>query len=143
MKQKKWVVFGIVGVICSMLLTGCSMKTPLPDGMDEDQVIAAGTEIRELLFAGEYEKIAALFREDVRVESTITAEKVRILVETYANPTDVGTFVKVNKTSVSGNEEGENHGIVVFECEFTEKKVGVGVSFDVNMQLTGITLARS
>ena len=84
--------------------------------------------------------VFAIFK---RLESTITAEKVRILVETYANPTDVGTFVKVNKTSVSGNEEGENHGIVVFECEFTEKKVGVGVSFDVNMQLTGITLARS
>ena len=142
MKLKKWFVLGLAGVICTMFLTGCSTNTPLPKGMDEDKLIAAGAEVRDMIFAGEYEKIAGMFREDVRTEFSITAEKLRILAETYANPKDIGTFKKINKTSVSGNNEGEDHGIVVFECEFSEKKVGVAVSFDMDMNLMGITLGR-
>ena len=142
MKGKKWIALACVGLLCTMLLSGCSLSTPLPDGFDEQEIIAAAAEIRDLVFAGNYEEVTARFREDVRTEQEITTAKVKTLVETYANPEDIGTFKKVNKTTVSGNNEGEEHGIVVFECEFTSKKVGIGISFDRDMQLLGLTVGR-
>lgn len=142
MKQKMWVVLACLGTACVLLLSGCSLNTPLPEGIDEAEIIAAAEEVRDLVFAGEYEQVAALFREDVRKEQEITTEKVTKLVETYANPKDIGHFEKVNKTTVSGNNEGEDHGIVVFECEFSSRKVGIGIAFDRDMQLLGLTLGR-
>jgi len=140
MKLKKWTVLICMGVISALLLTGCQLNEPLPEGMDEEKLIAAATEVRDLIFAGKYEEVTNRFRPDVREDNGITVEKVKSLVEVYANPKDVGTLKKVNKTTVAGNNEGEDHGIVVFECEFTEKKVGVGISFDMDMNLLGITL---
>ena len=142
MTVKKWSIVALVGLVCAVLLSGCSLNTPLPESMDEETIIAKAEEVRDLIFAGEYEAVTNLIREDVRKDQEITVQKVKALVETYANPEDIGTFVKVNKTTVSGNNEGEEHGIVVFECKFTKKKVGVGVAFDPEMNLLGITLGR-
>ena len=139
---KKWTAAVVLGLLCAMLLSGCSLNTPLPESMDEKTIIAGAEQVRDLIFAGEYETVANMIREDVRKDQEITAQKVKALVETYANPEDIGTFVKVNRTTVSGNNEGEEHGIVVFECKFTKKKVGVGVAFDPEMNLLGITLGR-
>jgi len=140
MKLKKWTAVLCLGVLSALLLTGCQLNEPLPEGMDEKELIAAAEEVRGLIFAGEYEEITKRFRPDVREANEITVDKVKDLVEVYAHPTDIGTFKKVNKTTVAGNNEGEEHGIVVFECEFTKKKVGVGISFDLEMNLLGVTL---
>ena len=140
MRLKKWTAVICIGMISALLLSGCQLNEPLPDGMDEQALIAAATEVRELIFAGKYEEVTNRFRPDVREDNGITVDKVKSLVEVYANPKEIGTLKKVNKTTVAGNNEGEDHGIVVFECEFTEKKVGVGISFDMDMNLLGITL---
>ena len=61
MKVKKWFVLSIVGVISALFLTGCSIKTPLPSEMDKEKVIAAGEEIRDMLFDGKYEQVLIFF----------------------------------------------------------------------------------
>ena len=101
------------------------------DATDDQVFQSAAMVLREIM---------SRFRPAVVTDNEITVEKLKKLVDVYANPKDIGTFKKVNKTEVAGNNEGEDHGIVIFECQFTEKKVGVGISFDMDMKLTGITL---
>ena len=146
MNWKRWLSVACLGLALCALLTGCNGSTPLPDGMDEQSVLAAGQEVFDLLLAEEYEEIANRLREDIRNQpgKEITADIVRQLVDEKMNPEEVGVFKEISTTAAEGvNEAGtEPHGVAIFHCEFQEEKVGFGFAFDLDMNLIGLSIAR-
>ena len=69
---------GLAALLMLSLLSGCR-GTPLPDEMDEEELLSAGQEVVELLVAGEYQAVYDLFREDIR--STLTVEQIQALFQ--------------------------------------------------------------
>ena len=51
MRKKRWTA-AVAAVLCVLTLAGCKGK-PLPDGMEEDAVLAAGEEIVQQLTDGD------------------------------------------------------------------------------------------
>lgn len=145
MKLKRWLTMACLGLAVVVLLTGCTAK-PLPKGMDEKAVIAAGQEVFDFLLAGEYEEVVNRLREDIRNQpgKEITPDIIRQLVDENLNPEEVGPFKEISSTATEGvNEEGtEPHGVAIFHCKFKEEKVGFGFAFDVDMNLIGLSIAR-
>lgn len=146
MTIKRWLSLTCAVLGLCVLLTGCEAAKPLPEGMDEQTVIAAGQEVMDLLLAGEYEQIVALLREDVRSQpgKEITPDIIRQLVDEHLDAEEVGAFEEVSDSVAEGvTEEGtEPHGVAVFHCEFEEEKVGFGFAFDLDMNLIGLSIAR-
>ncbi|MBQ3135314.1 MAG: DUF3887 domain-containing protein [Oscillospiraceae bacterium] len=147
MKMKR-----LLGVVCAAALllgalSGCSLTgtKPMPKGMDKEAVLAAGEEIVNLLLDGEYEAVVEHLREDIRFAEgkEIKPEHIKELVETHADPEEVGTFVKIDDTATMGETEPEPLGIALFKCEYTEKEVAFGIAYDLEMNLTGISIAHS
>ena len=146
MKLKRWLSAACLGLMLCGLLTGCMGGKPLPEGMDEKTVIAAGQEVFDLLMAEDYEAVAARLREDIRNQpgKEITADIVKQLVDEKLNPEEVGPFKEISSTAAEGiNEKGtEPHGVAIIHCKFKEEKVGFGFAFDLDMNLIGLSIAR-
>ena len=146
MKLKR--VLGVVclGVLLSVLLTGCvtNEPVPLPEGMDETVVVAAGEEVVNLLLAEKYEEVAAMFREDIRTQpgKEITGAVIKQLVEEQILPEESGIFDKMLHSYAEGVEgAAEPHGVAVIHTQYTKDKVGFGVAFDLEMNLIGLSIA--
>lgn len=144
MKLKRWIALGCLTAALGMLLTGCAFSTELPDGMDEETVIAAGQVVLDELLAEKYEEVAARFREDIRnqKDKEITGEVIKQLVTEHAKPEEVGTFEKVSTTEAEGQyiPDVEPHAVAEFHCEYSKKKVGFGIAFDLEMNLIGLSI---
>ena len=135
MKQTslRMVTLGLSIVLSLALLVGCR-GTPLPDGMDEDELLAAGQQVVDLLVAGEYEQVYQLFRADIR--ESLTTEDIQTLCDNALS--DVGSFVRIDDSRVQGSSEGETHGIAELYYDFTNDTVRFRVAFDLEMQLIGL-----
>ena len=141
-KRNKLMAVICLGVLCLGLLSGCAADEPLPAGMDEAAVLAAGQEVFDLLQAEQYDEVAALLREDIRTEKGITGAIVKEQLAIDKNT--FGTFKKVEETWTSGVSGGEveTHGIAWFECKYSEEKVVFGFAFDLELQLIGLSVSR-
>lgn len=107
MRKKRWTA-AVAAVLCVLTLAGCKGK-PLPDGMEEDAVLAAGEEIVQQLTDGDYSAVLAQFRSDIR--EGLTAEQLQTQVETATQK--AGQYRKLDDTLVTGSQEPEPHGIAV------------------------------
>lgn len=146
MKLKRGLCVVCIGVLLSVLLTGCvtNKPVPLPDGMEEETVVAAGEEVLELLLAEKYEEVAALFREDIRTQpgKEITGDIVKQLVEEQILPEESGVFSKVIDSYAEGvKDAAEPHGVAVIHTQYSKDKVGFGIAFDLEMNLIGLSVA--
>lgn len=146
MKLRRWMALGCLILAMSLLLTGCTSSTPLPEGMDEETVIAAGQEVLDELLAGEYDKVQSRIREDVRNQQgkEITVDVIKQLVDEYIVPEELGEFKEISVSAAEGvnDPESEPHGVAVFHCEYEEEKVAFGFAFDLDMNLIGLSIAR-
>lgn len=146
MKMKRVLCLGCLILAMSLLLTGCTAAAPLPAGMDEETVIAAGQEVMDELLAGEYELVLARIREDIRnqKDKEITVDVIKQLVDEHLVPEEVGKFVKVSESLAEGigAPETEPHGVAVFHCKYEKEKVAFGFAFDLDMNLIGLSIAR-
>ena len=148
----------LLGVVCACamlaaVLTGCSPvgTEPIPKEMDEETLLAAGEEVVNLLLAGEYETVVGMLREDIRFaegqenaeELEIKPEHIKQLIAEHTDPEEVGTFVKIADTGTLGENDPEPIGIALFKCEYTNKEVAIGIAFDLEMNLTGISIAHN
>jgi len=144
MKLKRWKALLCLGLVLACL-TGCTASAPLPEGMEKDAVIDAGEKVVDLLLAGEYEEVAASFREDIREQEgkQITAAVIKELMDQYTDPEKVGQFKKIGSKDASGagDSAAERHAIAEIHCEYTEEKVGFGIAFDPDMNLIGLSIA--
>ena len=127
----------MAAVLCVLTLAGCKGK-PLPDGMEEDAVLAAGEEIVQQLTDGDYSAVLAQFRSDIR--EGLTAEQLQTQVETATQK--AGQYRKLDDTLVTGSQEPEPHGIAVIYCKYPTDSVMFRVAFDPEMELIGLEVSK-
>lgn len=140
MRTRRGVLGMALFVLALIIFSGCK-GNPLPEGMEEEELIAAGQEMVALLNERDYEAVADRFREDVREH--VTAESVSGLVDQLLN--EVGDYKKEDKTLATGqtNEEtGEFYGIAVILCTHAKDDVMYRLAFDSNMTLIGLSVSK-
>ena len=138
MKKKLSALLTAIFLLCSLLLSGCSKATPLPEGMEEEAVGKAAREVVALLVAGEYQSVADLFRPDMQQTYSVTAQTIEDLMAIVSN---AGAFVKAEETLVLGGENknfSEPYAAVAVYCEHEEKNIVYEMSFDLDMALIGL-----
>ena len=129
---KKWVPL----LLCLLLLTGCQ-GNPLPEGMEEDAVLEAGQEVVAALVRGEYEDVAARFRQDVQVDS----DQVQALLETAAQ--GAGEYKEIEDSMATGREsEGEALAVAVIMTKYEKRRLVFEVGFDPDMTLIGLRIEK-
>ena len=115
-----------------LVLAGCG-GNPLPEGREEQTLLAAGWEVADQMIAGDYGAVAERFRADVAV----TEEDLRALMETALE--GAGDYVQHEDGMVTGQESGgEQYGVAALLCRYREAKVLFRVAFDPNMELIGM-----
>lgn len=121
-----------------LLLCGCQGK-PLPAGMEETALTEAGRAVVLQLVQGEYDAVRESFREDVR--ESVTADQLRALL---LQQTDgAGVYRQIESTMVTGqSSDGENYGVAVLYCEYSEDDVLFRVAFDKNLELIGLEIRK-
>lgn len=137
--MKKKVSFLLVAALLlpMLLLTGCK-GNPLPEGMDETQLLDAGREIVALLAAGDYEQVASRFRGDVIQDNNITADTVKELMDSVSS---AGAYVRETDTLATGQtdeDSGEHYGVAVIYCKHEKKNVRYRIAFDTDMTMIGM-----
>ena len=119
-----------------LLLSGCTPRA-LPEGMEEDAVIAAGQELTELLLGGSYEEAAGRFREDIEV----SADVLRGLMEDAA--AGIGPYLGRRDAMATGRTvDGVEYGEAVILCEYKKDDVLFRVCFDTDMILVGLEITK-
>jgi len=119
-----------------LTLTGCAPQ-PLPEGLEEDAVIAAGQEIAELLVDGSYEETAGRFREDIPVEP----DTLRDLMEQATEK--AGVYLGRRDSMASGRTiDGVEYAEAAILCQYKKDDVLIRVCFDTDMVLVGLEITK-
>lgn len=135
--MKKLIPMLALSLLC---LTGCTEGYELPEGMDQDTVVAAGSEIVTQLNDGDFEDVWAQFRSDV--QETTTAEQIQQLFDQVVTPE--GEFEKITDTlatSDTDDNSDEFYAIAVIIAAHAEDDILYRMSFDTDMTLIGLSLA--
>ena len=122
----------LVGAIFLLSCAGCSQQ-PVPEGMNKERVLEAGSRVAELLGTGKVEEIYQMLRPDVA--KSLTVEDVASLMP------DSGEWIGVTGGDVIGqtNEaSGESYAMAILICQFEKGKVTISASFDLQMNLIGL-----
>jgi len=131
--RKTW-----VGILLALLvpLTACR-GNPLPKGMEEQALLAAGREVALALVDGDYETVWERLRPDV-AEST-GPEQLQELVLRQLD--GAGVYKEIESTMATGQaSDGESYGVAVLYCAFSKKDVVFRVAFDPDMALIGLEI---
>lgn len=126
-----------VGLVLSvLLLAGCQGKA-LPEGMDEDALLETGKNVMLQIVQGEYDTVLSEFRADVR--ETLAADDIQTLALAQLDGT--GVYKQIEKSMTTGqSSDGEDYGVAVLYCQFSEKDVVFRLAFDPDMTLIGIDI---
>ena len=137
--KRRWFILPLLLLLALLGLTGCKSE-PLPEGMEEDAMIQAATQVREQLTAGEYQAVADTFREDMREQFDVTAEMVQSVMDTVS---EAGAHVRTTDTVTAGGTDENFHepyGVVILYCKHEKKDVIYEFSFDTGMELIGLSI---
>ena len=136
MKRNKAWILSLLLVLSVFLFAGCRSSS-LPEGVEKDDVEAAGLEILELLKTGEYQAVADAFRADLKEQYAVDADKVAEIMNSVA---EAGAFEKISErkmTSGKNDSFSEPYSIAIFYCEHAEEDVVYEMSFDADLTLIG------
>ena len=125
-------------VLCACTVTG----NPIPDGMDEAALLAAGEEIIADLNAGNWQEIFDQLREDAQ---TSTGSPAAIQAHMESVLAKVGPFEKLKDTMVTGQkvkETGEQYATAVFYCEHDKNQAMYRIAFSADMELIGLQVTK-
>ena len=120
------------------MMSGCSAARKLPEGMEEEAVSQAAQAIVTQLLAGEYDAVAAAFRDDLEQELNITGQTVADLMATVE---EAGAYVATDEVLVLGGKSksfDEPYAAVAIYCEHEEEDVIYELSLDMNLELIGL-----
>ena len=130
----------LIPLLLCLVLAGCAQGNPLPEGMDAERVIAAGTAVVKQAGDGDYEAIWSQFREDVR--EGLTVQQIRELVESAA--ADCGDYIQVEDAMATGQESGgEAYGVAVLCAAYSGGDILYRVAFDPDMALIGLSVSET
>ena len=122
--------------LCSCTVTG----NPIPEGMDEAAVLAAGEEIISDLNEGNWQEIFDQLREDAQA-STGSPAAIQAHMESVL--AKVGPFEKLKDTMVTGQsvkETGEKYATAVFYCQHDKNQAMYRIAFSTDMELIGLQI---
>ena len=120
------------------MLSGCRGARKLPEGMEEESVSQAAQAIVTQLLAGEYDAVAAAFRDDLEQELNITGQTVADLMATVE---EAGAYVGTDEILVLGGKSksfDEPYAAVAVYCAHEEEDVIYELSLDMNLELIGL-----
>lgn len=145
MKLKKWVATTVLGVLMCAVLTGCTSSVPIPDSMDEQELLNAGQQVLDLVVEDRFDEVHALLREDIVQQLEVTTEKIKQQMD--VDEQEYGKLKKVKETWTSGVAEDkeaniEEHAIAWFECQYQEDRLVYGFAFDLDLELIGMSVNR-
>ena len=124
--------------LCSCTVTG----NPIPEGMDEAAVLAAGEEIISDLNEGNWQEIFDQLREDAQA-STGSPAAIQAHMESVL--AKVGPFEKLKDTMVTGQsvkETGEKYATAVFYCQHDKNQAMYRIAFSADMELIGLQVTK-
>ena len=125
---------------CLFLLSACKVSgNPLPQGMEEETVLAQGREVVALLNGEGWQEIYDLLRSDARETSSPEA------IQAYmAQRLDkAGAYQSENEAMATGQklkDTGEEYGTAVLYCKHEKKSVIYRVAYSTDMELMGIEI---
>lgn len=137
-KKRIWLLLALLAALAG--LCACRAEgNPLPEGMEEEALLARGREMVRALAGNDWEGAWGLLRQDVR-EST-SPETIGELV--LAQLDGAGVYKQIDSTLTTGqSSDGEDYGVCVFYCEYSKKKVLIRVAVDPEMEIIGFEVKR-
>lgn len=134
MKKRTWPALLVAALL--FLCTACSGEA-LPDGMNEEDLFAAGRDVLLLLVDGEYEAVHTMLREDQR--TAVSAEDIQTVVTTQLD--GAGIYKQIEAHMATGQViDGERYGVSVLYCEFAKEDILVRLCFDAEYTLVGFSI---
>lgn len=138
MKKKLWALAAAL-LACLVVLCACSTKgNPLPQGMEEQQVLEQGRSVMESLNQGDWQAIYDQMRADAQATTSPEA------IERYMNSAveKAGDFQKETGSLATGQklDSGEEYGTAVFYCKHKDKDVVYRIAFDTDLVLIGLEI---
>ena len=124
--------------LCSCTVTG----NPIPEGMDEAAVLAAGEEIISDLNEGNWQEIFDQLREDAQA-STGSPAAIQAHMESVL--AKVGPFEKLKDTMVTGQkvkDTGEQYATAVFYCQHDKNQAMYRIAFSAHMELIDLQVTK-
>lgn len=123
-------------LLCLFLLAGCQGKA-LPSGMEEEALLSGGREVLLLVVNGDYEAVHERLRADQR--EAVSVEDIQSMALSALD--GAGDYVEIQDSMVTGqSSDGENYGVAVFYCGYTDADVIFRLAFDPDMELIGISM---
>jgi len=121
-----------------LLLSACKVSgNPLPEGMEEDDVLEQGREIVALLnegdFQGVYDRLRPASQEGASVEDF--AQAVQAQLE------KAGAYMEESEAMATGQtlpDTGEEYATAVLYCGHLKRNVLYRVAFSTEMELMGV-----
>ena len=141
--MKKRILTLFVVLCAALLLCSCTVTgNPIPEGMDEAAVLAAGEESVHDLNDGNWQEIFDLLREDAR---TSTGSPAALQAHMESVLAKVGPFEKLKDTMVTGQsvkETGEKYATAVFYCQHDKNQAMYRIAFSTDMELIGLQVTK-
>ncbi len=131
--MKKWIA--AAAALCVLLLTGCG-GAKLPDGFEQEKVLAAAESTLEKINALAYDAVTDELREDLRGQ--LTAGQ---LEEAWgARLDELGAFEEIRNTSFQGTagQDGEEFAVVILQCAYENGTAIYTLSYDADYALVGL-----
>lgn len=129
--------------LAALLLAGlCACRVegnPLPEGMEEEALLAKGREMVRALAGNDWEAAWGLLREDVREETS--PEAIGELVQRQLD--GAGAYKQIDSFLTTGQSSGgEDYGVCVFYCKYSKKKALIRVAVDPEMEIIGFEVKK-
>ena len=129
--------------LAALLLAGlCACRVegnPLPEGMEEEALLAKGREMVRALAGNDWEAAWGLLREDVREETS--PEAIGELVQRQLD--GAGAYKQIDSFLTTGqSSDGEDYGVCVFYCKYSKKKALIRVAVDPEMEIIGFEVKK-
>ena len=138
--MKKLILTLCAALCAALLLCSCDVKgNPLPEGMDEASVLAAGEEIVTQLNEAQWQTVYDQLREDVQVSTT--PEAIQAHIELVLDK--IGPFESMKDSMTTGQtikDTGEKYATAVFYCQHEKDQAMYRIAFSTDMELIGLQI---
>lgn len=130
---KRWKL--LLAACLLLFLSGCS-GSPLPEGMEEEQVLNRGREIVQQLNDGQWQDIYDAMRSDG--QETTSPEGIQTYMEEVL--AEAGAYQRETDQMATGQklqETGEKYATAVFYTKHEKEDILYRIAFSTSMELIG------